>query len=120
MFKFEELHVYQEGLELVDLIYAVTKRWPSDERFGLIDQLRRAASSIVLNIAEGSSRSSREFRHFIDFAKGSCYECIAILTIAKNRKYISQNEYAGFYGQVEIIARMLSALKRSLPITNNQ
>lgn len=120
MFKFEELRVYQEGLRLVDLVYAATKRWPSDERFGLIDQLRRAVSSVVLNIAEGSSRSIKEFRHFIDLAKGSCYECIAILTIAKNRKYILQNEYDKFYDHIDKIARMLSALKKSLRVTNNE
>jgi len=89
MFKFEELRVYQEGLLFIDFIYNITSKWPKDEIFGLTNQLRRAAVSIVLNIAEGSSRTRKDFRHFLDLSKGSCYECVAIVTIAKNRKYIT-------------------------------
>jgi four helix bundle protein len=55
-FKFEDLHVYQEALVFVDFVYGLTKSWPEDEIFGLTNQFRRAAVSIVLNIAEGTSR----------------------------------------------------------------
>ena len=93
MFKFEELRVYQVALSLVDRIYDITQAWPKDEIFGLINQLRRAATSIVLNIAEGSSRSKKDFSHFLNMAKGSCFECVAILRIAKNRRYINENDF---------------------------
>lgn len=54
MFKFEELRVYQESLQLTNVIYEITSKWPKREMFGLVDQFRRAAVSVSLNIAEGS------------------------------------------------------------------
>lgn len=114
MFKFEELRVYKEALQLVNSVYDLTHNWPKDELFGLTNQLRRAAVSVSLNIAEGSSRTRKEFRHFLDLARGSCYECVAILEIAKNRKYINENEYFDLYEKCDKLARMLNALKTSL------
>lgn len=114
MFRFEELRVYQEALLFVDAIYQITKSWPKDETFGMISQLRRAAVSIALNIAEGTSRTKKDFRHFLDLAKGSCFECVAILSIAKSRKYITNEQYAANYSHCLQIAKMISALKSSL------
>lgn len=114
MFRFEELRVYQEALMFVDQLYSLTKEWPKEELFGLINQIRRAAVSIVLNIAEGTSRTKKDFRHFLDLAKGSCYEVATILAIAKNRKYISEIEYRKHYEFCIKLAKMLSALKTSL------
>ncbi|KKQ92728.1 MAG: hypothetical protein UU16_C0023G0007 [Candidatus Woesebacteria bacterium GW2011_GWA2_40_7] len=65
-FKFEELHVYQEALDFVDFVYDLTKGWPKDEIFGLTNQARRAVVLIVLNIAESTSRTTKDFRHFND------------------------------------------------------
>ena len=90
MFKFEKLRVYQEGLGFVNTIYLLTQKWPKDEIFALISQLRRAVVLIVLNIAEGSSRTKKDFRHFLDLSRGSCYECVAILTIGLKRNYIKE------------------------------
>ncbi len=114
MFKFEELRVYQEALLFVDMLYDATRAWPRDEMFGLINQLRRAATSIVLNIAEGSSRGKKDFIHFLNMAKGSCFECIAILTIAKNRKYINEEKFQKAYENCLKLAKMLTALQKSL------
>lgn len=114
MFKFEELRVYQDALLFIDQIYLLTKEWPKDELFGLTNQLRRAAVSVALNIAEGSSRTRKDFRHFLDLSKGSCYECAAILAIAKNRKYINEVEYNLSYEFCIKLAKMISALKTSL------
>ena len=89
-FNFEDLRVYQLVLELVDRIYELTKNWPREEVFGLTNQLRRAIVSILLNIAEGSSRTKKDFKHFLDLARGSLYECIACLQVALNQKYLSR------------------------------
>jgi four helix bundle protein len=114
MFKFEELRIYQDALKFVEQIYLLTGHWPKDEIFGLTNQLRRAAVSIVLNIAEGSGRTRKDFRHFLDMARSSCYECVAILTIARNRKYITEEEFNEMYEWCGRLARSLSALKGSL------
>ncbi len=114
MFNFEKLNVYKETLIFIDLIYKLSEKWPSSERYILVDQLIRAATSVALNIAEGSSRTSRDFQHFISISRGSIYECVAILTIALNRKYITKDNYDLCYNFCNKLARMLSALKNSL------
>lgn len=85
-FKFEELRVYQNALEFITYVFTVTKTWPALYRYSLVDQIHRAALSISLNIAEGSSRTMKDFQHFLSVARGSCYECVAILTVAKREK----------------------------------
>lgn len=114
MFKFEELKVYQKALVLVDVVYAITKSWPTSEAFGLTSQFGRAAISIVLNIAEGSSRTSKDFSHFLSLARGSCFECVAVLAIARNQKLINQEEYLKLYNQCLELARMLSGLRNKI------
>jgi len=114
MFKFENLHVYQDAIEFVHLIYNYTKVFPKDELFGITSQLRRAALSIVLNIAEGTSRTKKDFQHFINIARGSCFECAAILQIAFEQEYISKKEYDLAYEKCEILSKRLNALKSSL------
>ena len=72
MFNFEKLDVCQEAIQFADLVYQLTGSFPSDERFGLTNQMRRAAISISSNIAEGSSRGSRpDFSRFVEIATGS-------------------------------------------------
>ncbi len=73
-FKFENLNVYQDALLFVDLVYKLTKTWPKEELFALSAQLQRAAVSIALNIADGSSRTSRDLSHFVSLARGSSFE----------------------------------------------
>lgn len=114
MFNFEKLNVYQEALLFINDIYTHTSRWPKEELFGLTNQLRRAAVSIALNIAEGTSRTKKDFRHFLDLSRGSAYECVAILAIARQRNYISEEEYMKTYSDIEKLSRMLSKLKSSL------
>ncbi len=114
MFNFEELRVYQESLIFVNTIYEMTKAFPKDEIFGLTNQLRRAAVSISLNIAEGSSRTKKDFSHFLNLSRGSCYECVAVLTIAKNQQYISSEQFKLCYDHSNKISRMINGLKNSL------
>lgn len=114
MFNFEKLTVYQESINLAHEIYALTESWPKNELFGLIGQIRRAAVSVSLNIAEGSGRTKKDFRHFLDFARSSCQECIPLLEIAKRQKFITKEQFSYFYGRFTKLAMQISALKRSI------
>ena len=117
-FRFEKLNIYQEALKLIDIIYFLSKRFPKEEIFGLTNQLRRAAVSIALNIAEGSSRTRKDFAHFLDLSKGSCFECVAVLMICKNQKLINESEYNNLYEQINKIARMISKFQISLRLVS--
>src|SRR3990167_2531693 len=93
--RFEETPVWQEARKLVNDIYAtinINKNLRGD--YSLCDQLKRAAYSIMLNIAEGFERgTNKDFSHFIDFAKGSAGEVRCILYIMLDNKYITQDQF---------------------------
>ena len=89
-FNFEKLDVYKKSGDFVNHIYSITKKFPQEETFALTSQLRRAAVSILLNIAEGSARSKKDFSRFIDIARGSVFECVAILQICLQQDYIDE------------------------------
>jgi four helix bundle protein len=96
-------------------VYEVTGDFPSEERFGLTNQMRRAAVSVSSNIAEGSSRVSRvDFARFVEIATGSLFEVVSQTTIALRRKMIAQNDYNEIYAATEKQSKMLSGLRRSL------
>ena len=77
MFNFEKLEVWQKAIDFADLVYSPTQSFPADERFGLTNQMRRAAVSISSNIAEGSSRTSKtDFARFLEIATGSVFEVL--------------------------------------------
>jgi four helix bundle protein len=113
-FKFEELVVYQKGIEFVEKVYLSTKAYPHEEMFGLTSQLRKAAVSILLNIAEGSARSKKDFSRFIDMARGSVFECAAISKISLKQNYINQSKFNRLESDLAEISKMLSGLKRTL------
>jgi four helix bundle protein len=114
MFKFEKLAVWQKSLDFADLIYAETRVFPSDERFGLTNQIRRAAASIASNIAEGSARSDADFARFVGYASGSLYEVVTQSFIAHRQKFLSDTSFARIYTDADEISRMLSGLRGSL------
>src|SRR4030042_522870 len=95
-FNFEKLDVYQKSIEFVEKIYSTTDCYPKKEMFGLISQFRKAAVSISLNIAEGSARTKKDFNRFLDMARGSVYEGVAILQISKKRDYITSKQIKDF------------------------
>jgi len=91
---FEELHIYQRARELTNGTYAATRKQPFAADYGLVDQIRRAAVSIMSNIAEGFERGTKtEFIQFLYIAKGSCGEVRAQLQIAHDQQYISSNDH---------------------------
>ena len=76
-FRFEQLQIWQSAIIFTNNIYTATKVFPPEERFSLTDQLRRSASSIAANIAEGSGSSSKkDFSHYLDIAIKSTYETV--------------------------------------------
>ena len=92
MKNYKELKVWQRGLELVALTYAVVRQLPREEAYGLRSQMTRAAVSIPSNIAEGSSRTSeKEYRHFLEIALGSCFELDTQLIVAIQSGFITLN-----------------------------
>jgi four helix bundle protein len=118
MFNFEKLDVWQEAIQFADLVYDLSSDFPDEERFGLTNQVRRAAVSISSNLAEGSSRVSRiDFGRFVEIATGSVFEVVSQTTIALRRKMISQNDYRRIYTAAEKQSKMLSGLRRSLSAT---
>ena len=115
MFGFEKLDVWQLAIEYSDDVYATTRLFPSDERFGLTNQFRRASVSISSNIAEGSGRSSRkDFMRFVEIAFGSLLETVSQLSIAKRQNFLDQANFDRLYATSERLGRMLSGLKNSL------
>src|SRR5207244_6074294 len=115
MFNFEKLDVWQEAIQFADLVYELTGNFPDEERFGLTNQMRRAAVSISSNIAEGSSRVSRiDFARFVEIATGSLFEIVSQSTIALRRKIIAQSDCNEIYATAEKQSKMLSGLRRSL------
>ncbi len=113
-FKFEELRIYQEAIEFVSYIFSITKKWPPMYKFSLADQVQRAALSIPLNIAEGSGRTGKDFQHFLSVSRGSCYECVAVLTVAKREKLLTENEFSSVYERIYVMSKMLTSLKASV------
>ena len=86
---FKNLIVWQRAMELVKSVYALSKKFPADERYALTDQLRRAVVSIPSNIAEGNGRASNaDYGHFLSIARGSLYETMTQLQLAVDLGYI--------------------------------
>lgn len=111
--RYEDLVVWQKAYELVLLIYRITQAFPADERFGLTQQMRRAAVSIVSNIAEGfGRRTTADFLRFLDMSRGSVNELDTQVRIAIGLNYIEHNQdLTALVGDVE---RLLGGLIRSL------
>jgi four helix bundle protein len=112
-FRFKKLDVWQLGRNLVKDIYIVTKSFPQDERYALIDQLRRAAVSVPSNIAESSARrSTADFIHFLSMARGSLAEIYTQIILAKDLSYVE--DISRFELAVEELGLKLNALIASL------
>ena len=120
MFNFQKLDVWRKAIDFADLIYNKNRAFPPDERFGLTNQLRRAAVSISSNIAEGSSRSSKsDFARFVEIATGSVFEVVSQAFIAQRQSFLSKDQFREIYIDAEELSRMLSGLRKSLLSTLN-
>ena len=111
-FSFENLEVYNSARALVSNIYRLQQKFPKYETYALGDQIRRSASSVTSNIAEGSGRNSfKEKAHFIGIAYGSLMESFSQLQIAQDLGYLTQEEVDGIRPSFISVAKMLSGLK---------
>lgn len=114
-FRFEKLNVWQDARKFVKEIYLITRRFPPEERYGLIDQLRRAAVSVVLNIAEGSDRKSDvEFKRYLRMAITSTEEVVAALFISLDLQYINKEDFDKLYLLANNLVARINALVSSL------
>ena len=110
---FEKLNVWQESIDLVELVYLSTKKFPSDEKFGLISQMKRASVSISSNLAEGTSRNtSKDKAHFTTLAFSSTMELLCQAIISKRLKFINEAEYMKLREIILKISNMLNALRK--------
>jgi four helix bundle protein len=108
---YKDLEVWQVALELVKAIYKTTSKFPSSEKFGLTQQIRRAAVSIPCNVAEGQFRNSpKEFKQFLSIALGSAAELETQLIIAREIDYLSVEEPTVLLNILERIMKMLRKL----------
>ena len=111
-FSFEGLEVYQAARLLVRDIYRLQQKFPKTEIYALCDQIRRSASSVTSNIAEGSGcNSNKEKVHFIEIAYGSLMEAFSQLQIAQDLGYLSEQDIDTIRPQFISVAKMLSGLK---------
>lgn len=116
--KFESLEVWKEAHKLVIMVYKITKSFPTDERFRLVDQVCRSSSSIPANIVEGNSRGhKKEYMQFLYTAKGSLEETKYHLLLAKDLGYISLEDYNLLINQCNVVGKLLSGLIKYLSST---
>jgi len=114
-YKFQKLEVYRLAIELVDSIYEIVERLPELERFNLSSQILRASTSIVLNIAEGSTgQSNLEQNRFLGMAIRSYIETVACLDLIQRRRYVASNTLAATRREGHRVFVKLQAFRRSL------
>ena len=112
---FKDLRIWQKGIEIVSDIYISTKNFPKEELFSLTSQLRRSAISIPSNIAEGFKRfHNKEYKQFLFITLGSCAELETQIIIAKELKYIDENEEVKLVEKLDHIGKMTSSLIKKL------
>jgi four helix bundle protein len=114
VFGYRKLVAYQKAKEVVKMTYKLIKKFPSDERYAMCDQLRRASVSITSNIAEGINRySAKDKVHFIEIAYGSLMEVSSQFEIAEDLKYINIEDRSNIDILISDVARLLSGLQKS-------
>jgi four helix bundle protein len=112
---FKDLLVWQRGMELAKRIYEMTRKLPSDERFGLVAQMRRCAVSIPSNLAEGQARhTTGEFVQFISHSEGSLAELETQLRLSVEIGYCNLSEIESTLAFMEELRKMLNSLRRRL------
>ena len=114
-FKFENLKVWEKAVDLSAEIAETVKRFPKDEMFVLTSQIRRAADSVSLNIAEGSTgQSDAEFRKFLGYSLRSAIEVVGCIFLAKRRSLLTSEQFDFYYLKLTELIKGIQALRNSL------
>lgn len=112
---FRSLTTWQKAYQLTLDVYKLTSRFPRDEQYGLVSQIRRAAASVPANIAEGYEREHRkEYVRFLTIAKGSLGELETYLLLSKDLGYIDDEVYGSIHAKRQEVGRLLRGLIKSL------
>lgn len=113
-FNFERLEAWTQALAFSRAVYQATKCFPDEERFGLTSQMRRASVSAASNLAEGSSRSSRQdFARFVEISTGSVFEVVAQIEIARTLSFGTEAAWDDLRNRAAELTRILTGLRRS-------
>ena len=112
---FRKLQVWGRSHDLTLKIYELTSRFPREEIYGLISQIRRACASIPTNIAEGCGRgSSTDFARFLQIAMGSASETEYLILLAHDLKYLNDDQYVALIDTIVSVKKMLASLLRNI------
>ena len=115
MHKVENLKIWQKSIELTKLVYEVVISLPSDEKYGLISQIKRSSVSIPSNIAEGAGRNSnKEFKYFLSVANGSAYELHTQLILTAELNLISKDKIQPVLDLIIEVQKMNYSFQKSI------
>ena len=113
---YKDLLAWQKGIELAKIAYQLTRNYPSEEKFGIVAQMRRAAVSIPSNLAEGQARhTTREFIQFISHAEGSVAELDTQLILSVELNFCTEDQAESAFGLINELRQMLNVLRRKFP-----
>jgi four helix bundle protein len=114
---YKDLIVWQKSVALVTSIYALTRTFPQEEKFGIVSQLNRASISIPSNIAEGWGReSAKNYLQFLRISRGSLMETETLLEISKNLGLIKNNDFSDITNQIQEVSKILQGLIKSIQL----
>ena len=111
---YRDLRVWQQSMDLAETTYTVTKSFPDTERYGLVNQLRRAAVSVASNIAEGHARSLGDYLRHLLVSSGSLAEMETQFTLSQRLGFLAAAEAESLLQSCDQLGRMLGALRKSL------
>ncbi len=112
---YKDLIAWQKGIELVSATYKILEKFPKEEKFGLISQISRAATSVPANIAEGWGRDSNaNFSNFLKISKGSLFELETHFIVSKNLNFITHEELQLLQLKIDEIGKILQGLIKSI------
>ncbi|TRZ76367.1 MAG: four helix bundle protein [Bacteroidetes bacterium] len=112
---YKDLEIWKKGILLSMEIYSLTSTFPTDEKYGLTSQIRRATTSIPANIAEGYGRESgKNYIQFLKISRGSLYELDTFLTIALGLKYLTKEQRNNLNDKTEELSKMINSLIKKI------